>query len=298
MTAAGPGRAAADPGVRLAVISSRAGRPGMATPGGGPGGVRRCQSCRAGSGGQVVAQQHRGRRGARRRWRAARPPRPRARGHRHRGTDSGRPGDQAGGRERQRARRGGAQVRAGRERRLVGGGTAGGLVLGQGQGERGGGQDHQQERPALPDRAPGDLPAGQRDGEPPAPGRGPLGQPGHGREQAQHEHGHGGQRERGRDARPPGRCRARRRPGARQPSRCAAATRPAPPAASSARSAPARAAPASAACRPRRTRAAPGAAGRTAGQSTIAAANASTASAAHHADAGIPETPDRPSGTG
>ena len=46
---------------------------------------------------------------------------------------------------------------------------------------------------------------------------------------------------------------------------------------------------ASAACRPLRTRAAPGVTGRTAGQSTIVAASASTASAAHQADAGIPE---------
>ena len=150
-------------------------------------------------GGQVAAQQHRGRRGPGVDGEQLAPRARGARGHRHRGADSGRPGDHAGGGERQRRREGSAQVRAGRERRLVGGGAAGRLVLGQGQGQRGGGQDHQQERPALPDRAAGDLPAGQRDGEPPAPGRAPLGQPGHGREQAQHEHGHGGQRERGRD---------------------------------------------------------------------------------------------------
>src|SRR6516165_3419721 len=50
VTAAGPGEVAADPGARLAMISSWAGRPGMARPGGACAGTRRGHNCRAGYG--------------------------------------------------------------------------------------------------------------------------------------------------------------------------------------------------------------------------------------------------------
>src|SRR6516164_5042241 len=50
VTKARPGEADADPGVRRAMISNRAGRPGMARPGAERGGTSRDHSCRAGYG--------------------------------------------------------------------------------------------------------------------------------------------------------------------------------------------------------------------------------------------------------
>ena len=285
MAVSGPTAAAAVP-VMLAVRTSRAGRPGSVRPGGRPAGVIERQSWVGRPGREVGAEQDGRRRlpGAdREQLRAAGLGGP---GYWHRDADAGGSRDCVAGAERQRGREVDPLRAAHGEVGLVQHRLVPALVLGERDGADGYREDHQQRRAALPDRAPAELPARERDAEPAGPVGEPVEPAGQKRQDPQRDRAP--PRPAPAPARPtgPGRRRGCPAPPA-APARTAGAARSRSAAiASRTTSAPARAVVASAACRPRRTLAVTGSAGLSTGHSMMRVAPIVIAAAVAQTDSG------------